>query len=60
MVVVADVVQEGIGRCRGWFDIKWQECMDTISVPLINHLLCVPMKFDFLCDVMKGEHSEMD
>ncbi|XP_062393945.1 E3 ubiquitin-protein ligase DCST1 [Sardina pilchardus] len=47
------VVEEGVERCRGWFDVKWQECMDTISVPLINHLLCVPMKFDFLCDVMK-------
>ncbi|KAL2084562.1 hypothetical protein ACEWY4_020080 [Coilia grayii] len=46
------VVEEGIDRCRDWFDVKWQKCMDTITVPLIKYLLCVPMKFNFLCDVM--------
>ncbi|XP_031432391.1 E3 ubiquitin-protein ligase DCST1 [Clupea harengus] len=47
------VVEQGIERCRDWFDVKWQECMNTIAVPLINHLLCLPMKFEILCDVMK-------
>lgn len=60
MVVVADVVEQGIERCRDWFDVKWQECMNTIAVPLINHLLCLPMKFEILCDVMKGKSPEVD
>ncbi|XP_030638977.1 E3 ubiquitin-protein ligase DCST1 [Chanos chanos] len=47
------VVEQGIGRCREWFSSKWQECMDAIKAPVINHLLCVPMKFDFLCNVMR-------
>ncbi|XP_055066164.2 E3 ubiquitin-protein ligase DCST1 isoform X1 [Misgurnus anguillicaudatus] len=47
------VVQEGIGRCQDWFNNKWEECMNTIQAPLINHILCVPMTFHFLCDVMR-------
>ncbi|TRZ03095.1 hypothetical protein DNTS_029886 [Danionella cerebrum] len=47
------VVQQGIERCREWFGVKWKECMDTIEAPLINNLLCIPMQFDFLCDVMR-------
>ncbi|XP_057196736.1 E3 ubiquitin-protein ligase DCST1 [Triplophysa rosa] len=47
------VVQQGIGRCHDWFSDKWDECMNTIQAPLINHFLCVPMKFNFLCDVMR-------
>ncbi|XP_028837891.1 E3 ubiquitin-protein ligase DCST1 [Denticeps clupeoides] len=47
------VVQQGVHRCQAWFDDKWQVCMDTIKAPVINHLLCIPMKFGFLCDIMK-------
>ncbi|XP_016518930.1 DC-STAMP domain-containing protein 1 isoform X1 [Poecilia formosa] len=47
------VVNEGIRRCAGWFRQKWSECMKAIPVPIINHILCVSMKFDFLCDVMR-------
>ncbi|KAA0703352.1 E3 ubiquitin-protein ligase DCST1 [Triplophysa tibetana] len=47
------VVQQGISRCHDWFSDKWDECMNTIQAPLINHFLCVPMKFNFLCDVMR-------
>lgn len=31
--------------------------MEAIPVPVINHILCVPMKFHFLCDVMRGKTS---
>nr|XP_015199898.1 PREDICTED: DC-STAMP domain-containing protein 1 isoform X1 [Lepisosteus oculatus] len=47
------VVEEGISRCRLWFHGKWEECMRTIAVPLLNHLLCLPMTFSFLCDIMR-------
>lgn len=47
------VVNEGIQRCVNWFNRRWQECIDAIPVPVINLILCVPMKFHFLCDVMR-------
>lgn len=49
-----NVVDLGVQRCADWFSLRWAECMETIPVPVINHILCVPMKFHFLCDVMKG------
>ncbi|XP_062847764.1 E3 ubiquitin-protein ligase DCST1 [Trichomycterus rosablanca] len=48
-----DVVKTGIERCREWFRAKWLECMDTVKSPVINHFVCVPMKFEFLCNVMR-------
>lgn len=50
-----DVVTEGIKRCTEWFSDIWMKCMDTIKSPVINHFLCVPMKFDFLCNIMRGK-----
>ncbi|XP_041844616.1 E3 ubiquitin-protein ligase DCST1 isoform X2 [Melanotaenia boesemani] len=47
------VVDQGVQRCAEWFSHRWQECMEAIPVPVINHILCVSMKFHFLCDVMK-------
>ncbi|KAM4736516.1 E3 ubiquitin-protein ligase DCST1 [Anableps anableps] len=47
------VVNEGIQRCAGWFNKRWKACMEAIPVPVINHILCVSMKFHFLCDVMR-------
>ncbi|KAM4600388.1 E3 ubiquitin-protein ligase DCST1 [Polymixia lowei] len=47
------VVEQGIERCRDWFQVKWQECMETVKAPVINHILCVSMRFHFLCDVMR-------
>ncbi|KAM9309175.1 E3 ubiquitin-protein ligase DCST1 [Pholidichthys leucotaenia] len=47
------VVAEGIRRCSDWFRQKWEECMKTIGIPIISHIFCVSMKFDFLCDIMK-------
>ncbi|XP_067304661.1 E3 ubiquitin-protein ligase DCST1 isoform X5 [Pseudorasbora parva] len=47
------VVQQGIRRCQDWFSMKWEECMKTIQAPLINHFLCIPMQFHFLCNIMR-------
>ncbi|KAM9852019.1 E3 ubiquitin-protein ligase DCST1 [Aulostomus maculatus] len=53
MMQCDSVVQQGIQHCADWFRLRWAACMEVISVPIINHILCVPMKFNFLCDVMK-------
>ncbi|XP_072249480.1 E3 ubiquitin-protein ligase DCST1 [Leuresthes tenuis] len=47
------VVAQGMQRCADWFGRRWEECMEAIPVPIINHILCVSMKFHFLCDVMR-------
>ncbi|XP_047455094.1 E3 ubiquitin-protein ligase DCST1 isoform X2 [Mugil cephalus] len=48
-----DVVDEGVQRCSDWFDRRWAACMEAIPVPVINHILCVTMRFHFLCDIMR-------
>ncbi|KAK2854959.1 hypothetical protein Q7C36_006828 [Tachysurus vachellii] len=47
------VVKKGIDRCVEWFSDTWMKCMDTVKSPVISHFLCVPMKFDFLCNIMR-------
>ena len=56
MALPADVVNEAMFSCRRWFDQKHGVCMQRIWVPLLNHLLCLPMKFKFFCSIAKGEH----
>ncbi|XP_074540314.1 E3 ubiquitin-protein ligase DCST1 [Halichoeres trimaculatus] len=53
MMQCDSVVDEGVQRCTDWFSRRWAECMEAIPVPIINHILCVSMKFHFLCDVMR-------
>ncbi|XP_018534336.1 E3 ubiquitin-protein ligase DCST1 [Lates calcarifer] len=53
MMQCDSVVDEGVRRCSDWFTRRWAECMEAIPVPVINHILCVSMKFHFLCDVMR-------
>ncbi|XP_076593573.1 DC-STAMP domain-containing protein 1 [Chaetodon auriga] len=53
MMQCDSVVDEGVQRCADWFSLRWAECMEAIPVPVINHILCVSMKFHFLCDVMR-------
>ena len=53
----ADVVNKAMINCRRWFDQKHRECTQRIWVPLLNHLLCLPMKFKFFCGIAKGQHS---
>ncbi|KAM9686583.1 E3 ubiquitin-protein ligase DCST1 isoform 2-T2 [Trichechus inunguis] len=47
------VVNKAIFSCQRWFDRKHDQCMQRIWVPLFNHLLCLPMKFKFLCSIAK-------
>ncbi|XP_070806369.1 E3 ubiquitin-protein ligase DCST1 [Pituophis catenifer annectens] len=47
------IIQQAVKRCQTWFQTKHQSCMKTIAVPLVNHLLCIPMKFSFLCHLAK-------
>ncbi|KAM4861775.1 E3 ubiquitin-protein ligase DCST1 [Thomomys bottae] len=47
------VVNQGIRSCRRWFDEKHKKCMKKIWVPVLNHLLCLPMKFKFFCNIAK-------
>ncbi|XP_041421542.1 E3 ubiquitin-protein ligase DCST1-like [Xenopus laevis] len=42
----------GIGKCHEWFDQKYDECMETIWLPLLNHALCWPMKLKFVCGAL--------
>lgn len=51
-----DVVNQAILSCRRWFDHKHEQCMQRIWVPLLSHLLCLPMKFKFFCGIAKGQH----
>uniref|UniRef100_F7I0X5 DC-STAMP domain containing 1 n=1 Tax=Callithrix jacchus TaxID=9483 RepID=F7I0X5_CALJA len=47
------VVIQAILSCRRWFDRKHEQCMKHIRVPLLTHLLCLPMKFKFFCGIAK-------
>ncbi|KAM6217592.1 E3 ubiquitin-protein ligase DCST1 isoform 2-T2 [Rhynchocyon petersi] len=47
------VVNKAMVSCQRWFNRKHEECMHSIWVPLLNHLLCLPMKFKFLCGITK-------
>ncbi|XP_039973275.1 E3 ubiquitin-protein ligase DCST1 [Xiphias gladius] len=53
MMQCNSVVEEAMQRCFDWFRRRWAECMEVIPVPIINHILCVSMKFHFLCDIMR-------
>ncbi|XP_071971195.1 E3 ubiquitin-protein ligase DCST1 isoform X2 [Engystomops pustulosus] len=46
------VVELGIQKCKDWFAQKHEECMRIIWLPLLNTLLCLPMKFSFVCNVI--------
>ncbi|XP_040923566.1 E3 ubiquitin-protein ligase DCST1 isoform X6 [Betta splendens] len=49
-----DVVEDGVQRCADWFALRWKECMEVVPVPVISHMVCVSMKFHFLCDIIRG------
>ncbi|KAK2503123.1 hypothetical protein MC885_014967 [Smutsia gigantea] len=50
----SNVVNQAMLSCRRWFDQKHEQCMQRIWVPLLNHLLCLPMKFKFFCSIAKA------
>ncbi|KAM9623288.1 E3 ubiquitin-protein ligase DCST1 isoform 2-T2 [Morphnus guianensis] len=51
------VIELGMQRCWDWFSAKHDACMARVVVPLISHLLCLPMKFKLLCHIIKVMHS---
>uniref|UniRef100_A0A8B9N857 DC-STAMP domain containing 1 n=1 Tax=Accipiter nisus TaxID=211598 RepID=A0A8B9N857_9AVES len=51
------VIELGMQRCWDWFSAKHDACMARVVVPLISHLLCLPMKFKLLCHIVKIMHS---
>ncbi|XP_074837402.1 E3 ubiquitin-protein ligase DCST1 isoform X2 [Carettochelys insculpta] len=51
------VIEEAIGRCQAWFDAKHEACLRRVAVPLLSHLLCLPMKFKLLCHVVQVMHA---
>ncbi|CAJ1061252.1 E3 ubiquitin-protein ligase DCST1 [Xyrichtys novacula] len=53
MMQCDSVVDEGVQRCADWFSLRWAKCMEAIPVPVVNHVLCVSMKFHFLCGVLR-------
>ncbi|XP_066428612.1 E3 ubiquitin-protein ligase DCST1 [Eleutherodactylus coqui] len=46
------IIELGINKCKDWFAQKHEECMRIIWLPILNSLLCLPMKFTFLCNIM--------
>uniref|UniRef100_A0A8C5Q505 DC-STAMP domain-containing protein 1 n=1 Tax=Leptobrachium leishanense TaxID=445787 RepID=A0A8C5Q505_9ANUR len=46
------VIQKGIDACRDWFDKKHDACMKVIFLPVLNSLLCLPLKFKAVCNIM--------
>lgn len=53
-----DVVNKAIRSCYRWFDKKHRQCMRSIQAPLINSLICLPMKFKFFCNIAKGSWQD--
>ncbi|XP_053133455.1 E3 ubiquitin-protein ligase DCST1 isoform X2 [Hemicordylus capensis] len=51
------IIRKAIVRCQTWFSDKHRSCMRTIAVPLVSHLLCLPMKFSFLCHLAQIMHT---
>ncbi|XP_043820041.1 E3 ubiquitin-protein ligase DCST1 isoform X2 [Dromiciops gliroides] len=47
------IINAAVWSCHRWFDHKHTQCMQTIKVPIFNHLLCLPMMFKFLCNIAK-------
>lgn len=50
-----DIILQAVYRCKLWFAKKHSDCMKTIKVPIISHLLCLPMKFSFICHLAKSK-----
>nr|XP_060500729.1 E3 ubiquitin-protein ligase DCST1 isoform X3 [Panthera onca] len=48
------VVDRAMLSCRRWFERKHERCMERVRVPLLNHLLCLPMKFKFFCSIARA------
>lgn len=43
-------LQKGAGKCRQAFKETMDSCMESLPY-IINHLLCWPLRIDFICDI---------
>ncbi|NXH38467.1 DCST1 ligase, partial [Dicaeum eximium] len=47
------VIERGLKRCTDHFKKMYNKCMKQVSMPLVNHLICLPMQFGFFCHSVK-------
>ncbi|RMB93884.1 hypothetical protein DUI87_29620 [Hirundo rustica rustica] len=47
------VIQKGLQRCTDHFQTMHKHCMRIVVVPILSHLICLPMRFGFLCQSVK-------
>ncbi|XP_005532418.1 PREDICTED: DC-STAMP domain-containing protein 1 [Pseudopodoces humilis] len=47
------VIERGLQRCTGHFQNMYKKCKEKVTVPLVSHLICLPMQFGFLCHSVK-------
>lgn len=47
------MIERGLQRCLRHFQRMYDKCMKKVTVPLINHIVCLPMQFGFLCHSVK-------
>ncbi|XP_039943894.1 DC-STAMP domain-containing protein 2-like [Hirundo rustica] len=47
------VIQKGLQRCTDHFQTMHKHCMRIVVVPILSHLICLPMRFGFLCHSVK-------
>ncbi|XP_054038459.1 LOW QUALITY PROTEIN: E3 ubiquitin-protein ligase DCST1 [Rissa tridactyla] len=47
------VIDQGMRRCREWFDSMHDKCMEKVFVPIVNHLVCLPMKLKIICRIVR-------
>ncbi|KAM4880597.1 E3 ubiquitin-protein ligase DCST1 [Sylvia borin] len=47
------VIKNGLQRCTAHFQRMYKRCRQTVIMPLVNHFVCLPMQFGFLCHSVK-------
>uniref|UniRef100_A0A8C0ULU7 DC-STAMP domain containing 2 n=1 Tax=Cyanistes caeruleus TaxID=156563 RepID=A0A8C0ULU7_CYACU len=47
------VIERGLQHCTGHFQNMYKKCKEKVTVPLVSHLICLPMQFGFLCHSVK-------
>lgn len=47
------VMKKGLQRCTDHFQRMYKKCRERVIVPLIQHFICLPMQFGFLCHSVK-------
>lgn len=48
------MIELGIRRCQDWFEGTFRACVAKLVVPFLSHLLCLPLKFSFVCHAVRS------